>query len=207
MVTIHTKPVITQPTSTPPAEPVLIPRPGRPWTEADLHALADDERHFELVRGDLLMMSPASPVQGRYAMRLGTALFSFVEEHALGEIYTAEPGFRLQSEPEATVRVPDIAFVSAERIPPTDQQQGFWPLAPDLAIEIISPSEGAASVQEKGQDYLAAGTRLVWLVYPRTHTVIAYNAAGQIRQFAAGDSLDGDVVLPGFSYALARLFA
>jgi Uncharacterized protein conserved in cyanobacteria len=168
-----TMPII--PVTVPCAEPVLVPRHGRPWTEADLLALADDERHYELVRGDLLMMSPASPVQGRYAERLSRALGQYVEDHDLGEVYTAEPGFELAAEPEKIVRAPDVAFVRKERIPPADQQAGFWPLAPDLAVEIISPSETAASVQAKVQDYLAASTQLIWLVYPDSTVVVEYH--------------------------------
>ncbi len=194
------------PATVPRAEPVLIPRRGRPWTEADLLALADDERHYELVRGDLLMMSPASPVQGRYAERLSRALGQYVEDHDLGEVYTAEPGFELAAEPEKTVRAPDVAFVRKERIPPADQQAGFWPLAPDLAVEVISPSETAASVQAKVQDYLAAGTQLIWLVYPDSTIVVEYQPPAQIRQYSRADTLDGGTVIPGFQYALARLF-
>jgi Uma2 family endonuclease len=82
------------------AEPIRIPGPGRPWTADDLLALADAEEHYELVGGDLMMMSPASPTQGRYAARLVVALASYLEEHELGEVYTAEPGFELQTEPE-----------------------------------------------------------------------------------------------------------
>jgi len=199
-----TMPII--PVTVPCAEPVLVPRHGRPWTEADLLALADDERHYELVRGDLLMMSPASPVQGRYAERLSRALGQYVEDHDLGEVYTAEPGFELAAEPEKIVRAPDVAFVRKERIPPADQQAGFWPLAPDLAVEIISPSETAASVQAKVQDYLAAGTQLIWLVYPDSTVVVEYQPPAQIRQYGREDSLEGGTVIPGFQYALARLF-
>jgi len=199
-----TMPII--PATVPCAEPVLVPRHGRPWTEADLLALADDERHYELVRGDLLMMSPASPVQGRYAERLSRALGQYVEDHDLGEVYTAEPGFELAAEPEKIVRAPDVAFVRKERIPPADQQAGFWPLAPDLAVEIISPSETAASVQAKVQDYLAAGTQLIWLVYPDSTVVVEYQPPAQIRQYGREDTLDGGTVIPGFQYALARLF-
>jgi Uma2 family endonuclease len=92
-------------------EPVRLPRPGRPWTIDDLLARTGDEHHYELVLGDLLMMSPASPVQGRYASRLTTALSHHVDTHDLGEVYTAEPGFILQPEPDQVIRAPDVAFV------------------------------------------------------------------------------------------------
>jgi Uma2 family endonuclease len=192
--------------ATPLAEPIRIPGPGRPWTADDLLALADAEEHYELVGGDLIMMSPASPTQGRYAARLVGALALYLEEHELGEVYTAEPGFELQTEPEQIVRAPDVAFLHQDKIPPPEQQAGFWPVAPDLVIEIISPSETSQMVQEKVQDYLAAGTRLIWLVYPNTKTVLEYRSLTQIRHLMLDDKLEGGEVLPGFSYPLSQLF-
>ncbi len=190
----------------PVTQPVYVPRPGRPWTIDDLYRLADDENRYELVQGDLLMMSPASPVQGRFAVRLIQAIASHVDEHYLGEVYTCEPGFVLQPEPDAVIRVPDVAFVRTERIPPPEEQAGFWNLAPDLAVEVISPSETAAEIQAKVRDYLAAGTALIWLVYPQTQTVVEYRSLREIVQYGLDDTLEGGDVLPGFRYPLSRLF-
>jgi Uma2 family endonuclease len=186
------------------AEPIRLPRPGRPWTADDLLALADDENHYELVRGDLIMMSPASPTQGRYAARLTGALVDYVDEHKLGEVYTAEPGFELQA--EQVIRAPDIAFVREECIPSPDEESGFWSIAPDLVVEIISPSETATEIQEKVQDYLKAGVRLIWLVYPKSKTVVEYRSNTQIRQLDINQNLEGGEIIPGFSYPLADLF-
>jgi Uma2 family endonuclease len=185
---------------------MLVPSAGRPWTGADLLALADDERRFEIVQGSLLMMSPASPAHGEYAALLAAALIAHVYPCKLGRVYVSEPGFKLQSAPTETIRAPDVAFISSPRIPPKEQQQGFWALAPDLVIEIVSPSETASTVQEKVRDYLAAGTRLLWLVYPGTSSVLEYQATGPIRQYGIDDSLQGGDVLPGFVYALRELF-
>ncbi len=190
----------------PHAEPLCIAPPGRPWQERDLHALSDTAWHVELVRGELRIMNPASPTQGIFAMRLGAALFNYVDTHGLGAVVTAEPGFKLCETPELTVRVTDIAFVRTERIPPEDQRAGFWPLAPDLVVEIISPSETASNVQEKVQDFLTAGTRLVWLVYPDTHSVVEYGQGQQMRHYSNTDFLDGGEVLPEFTFPLKRLF-
>jgi Uma2 family endonuclease len=206
MIERDTQPTPTIPNSTPRAEPIIVPRPGRPWTVADLPAPADNEQHYELVRGDLLMMSPVSPVQGHYAARLIGALQPYVEDNDLGAVYTAEPGFTLELEPELVIRAPDVAFVRKERIPPAEQQAGYWPLAPDLAVGVISPSETATSVQAKVQDYLAAGTRLIWLVYPDNKIVVEYQLPLQIRQYDIAESLAGGAVIPGFQYALQRLF-
>ncbi len=206
MIRSTNKLILNATSSAPLAEPICLSRPGRPWTVTDLLTLADDENHYELVRGDLMMMSPASPGQGRYASRLDRALGQYVDDHDLGEVYTAEPGFELQPEPEPVVRAPDLAFVCKERIPPLDQQAGFWPIAPDLAVEIISPSETAVMVQAKVQDYLEAGVRLIWLVYPESKTVVEYQSATQIRQLGFAQSLDGGQVISGFNYPLKNLF-
>lgn len=192
--------------ASPLAEPIRIPSPGRPWNVDDLLALAGAEGHYELVRGELVMMSPASPTQGRYAARLVAALERYLEEHELGEVYTAEPGFELQPEPNLIVRAPDVAYLRRENIPVLEQQAGYWTVAPDLAIDIISPSETSHMVQEKVQDYLNAGTSMIWLVYPNTQTIVEYRSLAQIRQLTPDDSLDGNDVLPGFSYPLRRLF-
>lgn len=189
-----------------PIEPVRLERKDRPWKIEDLEGLADHENSYELVHGDLYMMTPASPVHGRFIARLTAALFPYVEENDLGEIYTAESGFILQPEPDATVRAPDIAFVRKDRIPPADQQGGFWALAPDLVVEIISPTESAESILEKVKDYLIAGTSLIWLVYPRSQSVVEYRSASQIRQYNFEDTLDGGDILPGFQLPLQSLF-
>jgi Uma2 family endonuclease len=200
--------LLSLPKSTPLVEPIRLARrapDGQPWTIAELEALADDEVSYELVRGDLYMMTPASPQHGIYAVRFAAALYTFVEDHQLGEVTIDEPGFMLQPEPDATVRAPDIAFVQKDHLPSVDQQQGFWPLAPDLVIEIISPSESAESVQEKVSDYLAAGTQLIWLVYPKLKSVTEHRL-GAIRLYGQDDNLDGGAVLPGFTLPLKQLF-
>lgn len=151
------------------------------------------------------MMTPASPTHGRFAARLLVALGAYVTEHDLGEVYTAEPGFQLQPEPEAVVRCPDAAFISKDRIPAKEDEKGFWPIAPDLAIEIISPSESASEIREKLDDYLAAGVRLIWVVYPSTETVEAIRGK-EIKRLGKSDLLEGGDVVPGFSYRLSSLF-
>ena len=189
------------------AEPMVIPPPnGRTWTIDDLDALVDDEHSYELVEGELQMMSPASPTKGRYAALIAAALVDFVDDRDLGEVYVTEPGFALEPDPKGTVRAPNVAFVAKERIPPPDLARGFWALAPDLAVEIISPSETAYSVETKVAEYLRAGVRLVWLVYPETQVVVEYAASWQVRRLTEGDALDGGAVIPGFTMPLARLF-
>jgi len=196
---------------------VVVPTPARwktsqerqedeVWTAESLLALADDENRYELVRGELVMMSPAGVRHGKFAARLVRAIGSYIEEHELGEAYTAEPGFELEAEP-LTIRAPDVAFVRRERIPPEGEPEGFWAIAPDLVIEIISPSETARQVHEKVADYLRAGTQLLWLIYPASQTVMEYRPPMEARRLTSEDDLDGGDVVPGFRYPLKRLFA
>ncbi|MEE8391432.1 MAG: Uma2 family endonuclease [Anaerolineae bacterium] len=200
-----------------PAPVVVVPTPARwktsqekqedeVWTAENLLALADDENRYELVRGELMIMSPAGVRHGKFASRLDRALGSYVEEHNLGEAYTAEPGFELEAEP-LTIRAPGVAFVRRERIPPEGEPEGFWAIAPDLVIEIISPSETARQVHEQVADYLRAGTRLLWLVYPASQTVMEYHPPMEARRLTVEDDLDGGDVVPGFRYPLKQLFA
>ncbi len=151
------------------------PQEKKIWTAEDLLALADDENRYELVQGELIMMTPASTRHGKFASRLDRALGGCVEEYGLGEVYTAEPGFELEAE-LLTIRAPDVAFVRRDRIPPEGEPEWFWAIAPDLVIEIISPSETAQGIHEKVADYLRAGTRLLWLVYPASQTAMEYRS-------------------------------
>lgn len=188
-------------------EAVAPPRPGKEaWTAQELLSLPDDGHHYELVRGELVMMTPASARHGKFSARLIGALEPYVRDHGLGEVYTAEPGFVLATEPD-TVRVPDVAFVRRERIPPEGEPEGFWPIAPDLVVEVVSPSESAPLLHSKVADYLRAGTRLIWVIYPDTQTVMEFRSWTEVRVLTVEESLDGGDVVPGFSLPLARLFA
>lgn len=160
----------------------------------------------ELVRGEIVPMSPASTYQGKIAMRLGRVVANFVYENGYGEVYAAETGFTLFQEPD-TVRAPDVSFVAKDRIPPEGEpESGFWAIAPDLAAEVISPNDKVSEVQEKVRDYLEAGVRLLWLVDPQTRTVTVYQSLREARILLEEDTLDGASVLPGFNFPLSQLF-
>ncbi|NJP05916.1 MAG: Uma2 family endonuclease [Chloroflexaceae bacterium] len=186
------------------AEATVIPAPGRPWTADDLLAL-DDDHQYELLEGVLYQMIPASFQHGRYEMRLLLAIGTYLQENPIGEVFPGDTGFELTADP-LTIRAPDVAFVSAERLQSRDML-AFLPLAPDLVVEIISPSETAQSIAAKVSDYLLAGTRLLWVVYPKRQQVHAYSGEHTgFRIYGLADMLDGESVLPGFQYALQELF-
>ena len=174
-------------------------------TAEELLRLRDDGLRYELVKGELIAMTPASPSHGKIANTLAFFLTSYVRQHQLGEVYAAESGFKLAQDPD-TVRAPDLAFIVQERIPPKEEQDGFWAVAPDLVAEVISPNDTAQDVQAKVIEWLATGVRLVWVVYPDERMVTEYRSPTQVRVLTTGDSLDGGDVVPGFTCPLSDLF-
>jgi Uma2 family endonuclease len=152
------------------------------------------------------MVAPAGDEHGRIGtMGIAIALGSFVKQRGLGIVYALETGFQIGHHPD-TVRVPDVAFVRAERIPP-GRSKGFIQGAPDLAVEIISPTDRASEVKAKAQDWLEAGCRVVWVVDPETKTVTVYRGGAETVLFRESDTLSGGDVLPGFSLPVSEIFA
>ena len=140
-----------------------------------LFMLSDDGFKYDLVRGELRRISPAVSEHGAIIARLTGALMQHVEAHDLGEVFGAETGFKLESNPD-TVLGPDLSFVREARIPPTGLPKAFWPGAPDLAVEVVSPGNTRAEMNEKIKEYLAAGTRLIWIIQPKQRTITLYRA-------------------------------
>jgi Uma2 family endonuclease len=161
---------------------------------------------YELVNGELKTMSPAGSKHGRIAAHIGSLLDQFVRSEKLGEVFGAETGFILRRKPD-TVRAPDAAFVSAARIPADGLPDGYFPGAPDLAVEVVSPDETAQEIQIKVGEYFEAGARLIWVVYPRTQEVVVFRSARKSDVLSAEESLDGGDAIPGFSCPVKELFA
>ena len=116
-----------------------------------------------------------------------------------------EAGYILARDPD-TVRGPDVSYVQAKRIPPSGVPEGFWDLAPDLAVEVVSSSETAEEVREKVRDFLRAGTPLVWTIYPRAREVIVHTPDGIARTYTTHDTLAFSDLLPGFACSVDELF-
>jgi Uma2 family endonuclease len=178
----------------------------RTMTADELFMMPPDGLRYELVKGELVKMSPTGGKHGILAIRLGAALVQHIEANNLGEAFGAETGFILATNPD-TVRAPDVAFVSRERIPPGDFPEKFWPSAPDLAVEVVSPSDTLYEVEEKIEEYLEAGVKLVWIVNRKKRTVTIYQSNVEPQTLTEADTLDGRDVVPGFQYSLARFFA
>lgn len=174
-------------------------------TAEELFNLPDDGWRYELIRGELRRMPPTGIQHGQIASLLTQLLTAYVRTHNLGVVCTAEAGFRLAQHPDV-VRAPDVAFIARERIPAEGVPAGYWPGAPDLAAEIVSPSDRFDDVVEKVAEYVAAGTRLVWVVHPRTQTVMVYRASGEVRLLRGHEELSGEDVIPGFTCPVSALF-
>jgi Uma2 family endonuclease len=171
----------------------------------DLLRLPDDGWDYELRGGELIRMAPPGGEHGQYQGSLYLPLATHVRANGLG-IVVVEVGFRLRRDPD-TVRGPDISFVSRTRVPSGGAPVGYWELAPDLAVEVISPSESAEDVREKIDEYLTAGSRLVWIVYPRRRSVEIWRADGSRVDLREGETLSGEDVVPGFTLPVADIFA
>jgi Uma2 family endonuclease len=176
-----------------------------PITLAEFERMPEDERYrVELVRGRLVREPRPAALHALVTMRLGVLLDAHVAAHG-GGVVLADMGFVLATDPE-TVRGPDIAFVSAGRVPERGFEPGFWHRAPDLAIEVLSPSNRRAEIEEKIADYLGAGTRLVWVVDPAARTVTVHQPGAAARVLGSGDVLDGAPVLAGLRIDVATIF-
>ena len=184
--------------------PAIDADSGETLTVEEFFRLPGDETRMELVRGRVVREPPAGFEHGHLAVVIAYRLKAFVSREDLGLVVGAETGFVLFDDPP-TVRAPDAAFVARERLP--EDRAGFARLAPDLAVEVVSPSNTVAEVHDKVCDFLDAGTRLVWIVEPRRRTVMVYRSRDDIRLLTEDDELDGGDVLPGFSVRVGELFA
>lgn len=177
----------------------------KPVTAEELLHIPDDGLRRELIRGEVRTMAPAGNVHGRVAMNVGTPLDVYVRQHDLGVVFAAGTGFKIGSNPD-TVRAPDVAFVRRERIEAVGDIEGYWPEAPDLAVEVVSPGDKFSEVEQKIEDWLAAGTRMVVLVNPRGQNVTTRLPERRIEILTEGETIDGDDVVPGWSLSVSDVF-
>ena len=172
-------------------------------TAEELLRLNLPNKRTELVRGVLVVREPAGYQHGDVAMRLAAAIFTHVQARGLGRVFAAETGFTLARKPD-TVRAPDVAFISTARLP-DPPPRGFAELAPDLAVEVLSPDDRPGEVLAKVADWLNAGARLVWVVDPVRVLARVYRADGSESMLDETDALRGEDLLPGFEYPLSAI--
>jgi Uma2 family endonuclease len=178
---------------------------ARVRSDEDLFRLPRDGRKYELVDGEV-RVSPAGlrheEVVARLIARLIARLLDAVLPKGLGKVFGSSAGYRL---PGGNVRSPDVSFVAEGRLPGGISPEGFGELAPDLAVEVLSPQDGAREVLDKVGEYLAAGVRLVWVIDPANRRATAYWSLTDVREILETGSLEGEDVVAGFSCPLAEV--
>jgi Uma2 family endonuclease len=187
-------------------EQTVMAQATRAITAEDLFRMPDDGYRYELVAGRLRKMTPAGGLHGVIGGRLHAALSVYARRRRAGVVCTADTGFRLTSNPD-TVRAPDVGFVSRARIPASGFPIGYWNGPPDLAVEVLSPTDRRSEIEEKIEEYLQAGAKQVWFVDPSARRLSVHRPNTVPEILDEADELSGGDLLPGFRYRLSRLFA
>ena len=174
-------------------------------TADDLLKLYSRGMRGELIRGVLCETMPTGQEHGEIVMNLGIELGNFVKPRRLGRLMASDAGVWLERDPD-TVREPDIAYFSTERVPAGARVTGYSEAAPDLVVEIVSPNDSRREVHDKARMWLSHDVRLVWVVHPDTRTVDVHQADCPVGTLAEDDHLDGLDVLPGFACPVSAVF-
>jgi Uma2 family endonuclease len=174
-------------------------------TAEDLLRMPRDGWRYELVEGELRRMPPPGFQHGAIAGEISGRLYGHVHAHDLGVVPAAETGFKLRSDPD-TVRAADVSFVSRERLAATPfEEEGYFPGAPDFVVEVVSPSDSFADVQEKVYLWLASGAKLVLVVLPQQRSCFAYRPGAPVSRLGPSDTLDAADAVPGWSLDLSEI--
>lgn len=159
----------------------------------------------ELIRGVLYKTVAAGIEHGEIVINFAAELRMFVRPRRLGRVVGSDAGIRLEQNPD-TVREPDIAFISAERLPLDRRVSGYAEVVPDLVVEVASPGDRTAAIHDKAQMWLRYGVRLVLIIYPNTRTILVLPAEGSAKTLSEDDILDCGEILSGFSCAVRDIF-
>jgi Uma2 family endonuclease len=169
--------------------------------ETATEIMLDPEKNYEIVNGKPEEKEMPGARHSGVCTRLSRKLGAFVEENTLGEVYQ-EASFQIGE----NERIPDLAFISAERIPPDGEPETKWMIVPDLAVEIVSPNDFYEKVHAKALGYLAAGVKQVWIVSPENRTITVYRSATNIMAFPEDSELTSEDLFPGFCCRLSEIF-
>jgi Uma2 family endonuclease len=178
---------------------------ARLLTADDLLRLYSQGVRGELIRGVLCETMPAGQEHGEIVMRLGAALLNCIQPRRLGRLMGSDAGVWLERDPD-TVREPDIAFFSAEKIPLDVTVAGYAEVVPDLVVEIASPGDSRREINDKALMWLSFGVRLVWVVNPERRTVDVHRTNRPVMTLNDADTLDGLDTLPGFRCRVGEVF-
>jgi Uma2 family endonuclease len=176
--------------------------PARTITDEELLQLPKDGHKYEVVDGELVAMSPAGMRHEAVVTQLGAILHNFVKAHGLGRVFGPDLLYVLSS---GNKRGPDASFIAADRLAIVPAGTVFPAIPPDLAVEVLSPSDRPRRVLDKVGEYLEAGVRLVWVIDPVKRQAAVYRTTTETRYIESGGELDGVDVLPGFRCPLSEI--
>ena len=174
-------------------------------TAEELLCLPDDGFRYELVRGELRKMPPAGQHHGAYALSIGASLRNFAMASGLGKAYAAETGFKLETDPDH-VRAPSVAYLSRERVKAIGDCPGYVPGPPDMAVDVIIPTDTYTEIEEKIADWLDHGTRAVVIVDPSRHMVKVSRSITDDNWLTVADTLAVEDVVPGWEMPVREIF-
>jgi Uma2 family endonuclease len=184
---------------------MLLQEPGiRTMTIADYHTFIDQEENanhiYELMDGELVEKMPSFE-PSRFALEIAYAFMAYLKKNPIGYVTGADGGYILSDD---TILIPDVGYISKVRMTEIPEREVL--VAPDIAVEVMSPTDRKRALRAKAERYLQHGTRIVWLVFPATRTVDVYSADGDIEELSMGGILSGGDVLPGFTLPVADIF-
>ena len=179
--------------------------PPKLVTADELLQLSADGVHGELIRGVLCESMPPGLKHAEIVLAIGAEIRAVVKPLRLGRVAVGDPGIKVERDPD-TVRAPDVAYFSAQRLPLDQRVPGYADVVPDLVVEVKSPNDSREQLNDKAEMWLRHGVRLVWVAFPEERTVEAHHAELGVVVYREGDELDGLDVLPGFSCAVGPLF-
>ena len=174
-------------------------------TSDDLMRLNSEGVRGELIRGVLYKTMPTGLTHGEIVMNLGGELRNFIRPRRLGRLAGSDSGMMLERDPD-TVREPDIAYISAHKLPLDVRLSGYFEGWPDLVVEIVSPSDSSREVFDKARMWISFGVSLVWVVDPQTRIIEVHRPDQPLLSLAEDDTLNGGEVLPGFSCPVRDVF-
>ncbi len=177
----------------------------RHFTAEELFWMPEEDRRYELIEGVLTKMSPTGFEHGDVAQTVGSLLWQHVRAHQLGKVLAAETGFKLASDPD-TVLAPDVSFIRQEELDRLGSTKKFWPGAPDLAVEVMSPGDTVRAAQEKAHLWLTHGARMVWVVNPTRRTISVFRPDAAVSVLTEGDALEGQEIVAGFRCTVSEIF-
>ena len=175
-------------------------------TADELLALPRGEFRHELINGELKTTPLSGHRHGRIAVSLAAPLAQHVKKNCLGQVHAAGTGFKLTTNPD-TVRTPDVAFIRKQSVEGTEDATGYWPAAPNLAVEVLDFDDIVFEVEEKVMEWLDAGSEQVWVLSPGLQTVTIYRSRTEVSVLTIKDSLVGGTLVPGFQILVAEIFA